>query len=88
MAHEISETWQVSGHDDELDGSETLSEVAEAYVLAHLTPERHEEYEVHLLACSVCRQEVELVTEFIETLRLAVQGIDPLPLWAALASKN
>jgi anti-sigma factor RsiW len=79
MEHQISETWQVS---------ETLSEVAEAYVLGHLTPECNEEYEKHLLVCGACRQEVELLAEFIETLRLAVDGIDPLPPWAILGSRD
>ncbi len=61
------------------------SEAAEAYVLGRLAEEQREEYEEHLLVCGVCRQEVERLSEFIKTLRLAVDGIDPLPLWAALA---
>ena len=66
---------------------ESLCEAAEAYVLGRLTKQQHEEYEAHLLVCGVCQQEVEQVTEFIETLRLAVDGMDPLPLWAALGGR-
>ena len=81
MEHQIAETWQVSE-------GESLSEVAESFVLGHLTPECQEEFEAHLLVCGVCQREVELITEFIDTLRLAVDGIDPLPLWATLASRH
>lgn len=81
MAHAISETWKLQGGED-------VAEVAESYVLGRLTPSRRDEYEAHLLLCGVCRREVENIGEFIETLRLAVDGIDPLPLWSTLARKD
>ena len=67
---------------------ENLEETAEVYVLGRLTQEQQAEYEDHLLVCGDCRQQVERLTEFIETLRLAVDGIDPLPLWAGVANER
>jgi hypothetical protein len=61
---------------------EVVSDLAEAYVLGRLTDQQFESYEEHLLLCELCQEEVELLTDLIETLRLAEEGIDPLPLYS------
>jgi hypothetical protein len=61
---------------------EAVSNLAEAYVLGRLTDQQFERYEEHLLICEFCQEEVELLTDLIETLRLADEGIDPLPLYS------
>jgi hypothetical protein len=61
---------------------EEVSNLAEAYVLGRLTDQQFERYEEHLLVCELCQDEVELLTDLIETLRLAAEGIDPFPLYS------
>ena len=61
---------------------EEVSNLTEAYVLGRLTDQQFERYEEHLLVCELCQDEVELLTDLIETLRLAAEGIDPLPLYS------
>jgi anti-sigma factor RsiW len=61
---------------------EQVSDLAEAYVLGRLTDQQFERYEEHLFICELCQEEVELLTDLIDTLRLAEEGIDPLPLYA------
>jgi hypothetical protein len=65
---------------------EEVSNLAEAYVLGRLTDQQFERYEEHLLICELCQDEVELLTDLIETLRLAEEGIDPLPLYSVYGS--
>jgi hypothetical protein len=72
-----------TGREHNASERESVSELAERYVLGRLTAKQFERYEEHLLICEVCRQEVELLTDLIETLSLAEEGIDPLPLVAA-----
>ena len=55
-------------------------------MLGRMPVKTREEYEEHLLQCGACRLEVEQVRDFIDMLRLAEEGIDPLPLQAALAN--
>ena len=56
-------------------------EVAEAFELGSESVKCPE----HLLRCGVSLTEAGLVREFIDTRRLAEEGIDALPLLAALA---
>ena len=72
--------WVATKHD--LSQRDEVSNLAEAYVLGRLTDEQFEKYEEHLMICELCGEEVDLLTDLIETLRLAEEGIDPLPLHA------
>jgi anti-sigma factor RsiW len=61
---------------------EPPSELAERYVLDTLDADDRESFEAHMRLCARCRREVADVREFVEMLRLAARGIDPLPLCA------
>ena len=58
------------------------------YVLGTLDPGDREAFERHMRACRRCRREVIEVREFVEMLRLAARGLDPLPVCAAASRVN
>jgi len=74
------------GREHEPSDREEVSNLADAYVLGRLTQHQFVRYEEHLLICKLCREEVELLTDLIETLRMAEEGIDPLPLYTSYES--
>jgi hypothetical protein len=55
--------------------SEVIEEVAEEYVLLHLTPTELHEYEQHLLVCRRCQNAVVTVGQFVEVFRAAIRPV-------------
>lgn len=78
--------WLERGH--RVSERDEVSDLAERYVLGRLTEHQFERYQEHLLICELCREEVQLLTDLIETIRLAEEGIDPLPLYAVYHARS